>query len=187
MAIMDLIPSGATPARRTRLLAEEMGKALASFQNGSLQGADLMLYQKLSNMQCWDAALYCAWSAKGVSCADVNMTSSMFTVTTATNYTRLFGNNVLGSTRKVTSLAELMLMPEGCFVGFISNTGVLRHAMLHTSNGHGAGNKSDCIFSDAHTIGWENLDMAHFFGKDKSLNQNATTTMVYAPVTGQTI
>jgi len=183
MAIINLIPNGATPAKRTRLLAEAMGKAQSDFMKGSLRGGDLMLYQKLSMMQCWDAALFCAWCAKGIDCADVNVASSMFTVTSADNYSRIFGNNP----RTVTSAAQLMKMPEGCFVGFVSGTGVLRHCMLHLSNGMGAGNKSDCVISDAHTIGWEILDMGQFFFKDKNLNANSTTRIIYAPVVGQVI
>lgn len=185
MPLMNLIPEGQTPGRRTRLLAESMGNAKASFMNGTLTGPELSLYTKLTSMQCWDAALYCAWSAKGVNCPDVNMNNISFNVTSINNYNRIFGANP--RTRSVDTLHDLMTLPEGCFIGFLSNTGVMRHVMIHTSNGHGAGNKSDCILTDGNTAGWELLDMAHFFVKDRNHNGNSHTTMVYMPVTGQLI
>jgi hypothetical protein len=59
--------------------------------------------------------------------------------------------------------------------------------MLHLSEGWGAGNKSDCVLSAAHSVGWERLDMSQFFLRDANLNTNATTRIVFAPVSGQQI
>jgi hypothetical protein len=190
VALINMIPAGATPAERTRLLAGDMADARADFVNGGLGGPRLGMYQRLSLLQCWDASLLCAWAAKGIECDEMNLAAAMFTVVTAQDYTRIFGDNVLNDPQRVVRTAdEMRAMPGGCFVGFISNQApyLLRHCMLHLTDGIGAGNKSDCVLTDAHTVGWERLDMTHFFGKDADHSTNATTTVVYAPVTGQHI
>ena len=188
MAIMNCIPKDAEPGARVAALATEVAAGFDKFVKGTLDGSDLLLFQNLSAPQCWDAALYCAWAAKGVECPDlkVNGNPADLGVTTAQNYTRIFGTNP----KTASSIRELMEMPRGCFVGFVHTiSGLLRHCMLHTSNGHGAGNKSGCVLSDANPagFGWEPLDMTQFFLKDANLNANASTRIIYKACNGQTI
>ena len=192
MGIMTCIPSGATPGARVATLAEEAAMGLYRFIAGTLTGPDLLLFQNLSAPQCWDAALYCAWAAKGVECAAVKVTGNpnAFGVTDAHNYSRIFGPNpTTNGNRVAANVAQMRSMPEGCFVGFIGHGGELRHAMLHTRNGMGAGNKSGCVLSEANGsgFGWEALDMTRFFTHDQAMNGNSTTTVVYMPCTGQVI
>lgn len=188
MAIMNCIPAGQAPGARVAALAGEAATGLARFMAGTLSGVDLLLFQNLSAPQCWDAALYCAWAAKGVECANlrVNGNPSNFGVTSAQDYSRMFGP---APRPGVATAAQMRAMPAGCFVGFVGHNGDLRHAMLHIGNGIGAGNKSGCVLSDANGsgFGWEQLDMTHFFGKDQALNSNATTAVIYMPCTGQMI
>jgi hypothetical protein len=188
MAIMNCITAEADPGARVAALAAEAARCFDKFVKNTLDGADLLLFQNLSAPQCWDAALYCAWAAKGVECPDlkVNGNPSDFGVTTAQNYTRIFGTKP----RTADSIRMLMEMPRGCFVGFVSTTsGLLRHCMLHISDGWGAGNKSGCVLSAANAagFGWERLDMTQFFLKDANLNANATTKIIYRACKGQTV
>ncbi len=147
-------------------------------------GISLNLYQRLSLLQCWDAALLCAWSANGIQCAQVNMTASGFGVIQVNSFSRLFGANPA----KVPSIGHLMNLPRGCFIGFVRK-GVLRHVMLHIGQGFGAGNKNDCVLKSGKSVGWEKLDMADFFrpGKSADHNNNKETDMIYIAVNGQTV
>lgn len=180
MGLIGLVPAGATPAKRVRKLAEDMGACKAAFMNNSLDGASSLLYQKLSSHMCWDAALLCAWAVKGINSPKISLTAPSFDIVKDCSPDSIFANR-----KKVNSAAELMAMPDGCFVGFIKNsTGKLRHVMLHTTNGMGAGNKSGCIFSDSKNV-WEVLDMGQFFFKDSK--RNPDTSIIYAPIIGQTL
>ena len=180
MAIMGMIPAGATPGARARALAESMGKSKAAFKAGTLNGPELMLYQKLSSLMCWDAALLCAWAAKGIESGSISLAGGASGIVQNGSPNPLFANS-----KPVKTAAELMAMPDGCFVGFINTAnGELRHVMLHTTNGHGAGNKSGCIFSDSENC-WEELDMGQFFFKDAGNNVN--TSIIYTPTNGQTL
>ena len=189
MAIMNCIPAEASHGQRVAVLAAEVAALFETYSKpgGSLTGTDLLLVQNMSSPQCWDAALYCAWAAKGVECDDVTVNGSRnYSVTTAQNYTRIFGTNP----KTASSIAELMNMPPGCFVGFVDRTTLaLKHCMLHIANGHGAGNKSGCVLRDANPsgFGWERLDMAKFFTADADLNANANTKIIYQACRGQKI
>jgi hypothetical protein len=188
VAIMNCIPKDATPGGRVAALASEVAEQFDKFVDGTLAGADLLMFQNMSAPQCWDAALYCAWAAKGVECANVRVNGNPgdFGVTSFNNYTRIFGT----SPPSANTIHELMTMPGGCFVGFVDKTtAALKHCMLHISNGQGAGNKSGCVLSAANGsgFGWEKLDMAKFFTTDRNLNTNANTKIIYRACTGQTI
>src|ERR1700687_1041617 len=117
MAIMNCITAEADPGGRVAALSDEAARCFDKFVKNTLDGADLLLFQNMSAPQCWDAALYCAWAAKGVECANVqvNTNAGSFGVTTFNNYTRIFGANPPGAN----TIHELMTMPVGCFVGFI--------------------------------------------------------------------
>src|SRR5690606_3431423 len=180
MALIGMIPEGSTPGKRVRALAEGMGECRKAFMTNTLSGPRLMLYQKLSSLMCWDAALLCAWAAKGIDSPSISLTGKSFGIVEDGSPDKLFPTR-----KKVNSAAELMLMPEGCLVGFINNsTGKLRLVMRHASNGMGAGNKSGCIFSDSKDV-WEVIDMGQFFFKDS--HKNSGTSIIYEPVKGQTV
>ena len=188
MAIMNCIPNNAAPGARVAALAGEVAAQFDKFVAGTLSGPDLLLFQNMSAPQCWDAALYCAWAAKGVECAGIQVTgnASGFGVATSANYTRIFGT----SPGTANTIHELMTMPDGCFVGFVDKTtAALKHCMLHLTNGQGAGNKSGCVLSAANGsgFGWEKLDMAQFFTTDRNLNSNGNTKIIFKACTGQTI
>ncbi len=188
MAIMNAIPPGATPGERVAALAQTLGNARAAFMNGTLGGTDLMLYQKLSSLQCWDASLLCAWAAKGIDSAAIDMNASNFNLCTIADCSRIFGANALNNAAiRVADAAAMRGLPPGCFIGFLRTNGahLFRHCMLHIGNGIGAGNKSDCVLSAGNTVGWEILDMTAAFGTDLALNAN--TRIVYTACTGQTI
>lgn len=139
----------------------------------------------LSAPQCWDAALYCAWAAKGVECPDlkVNGSPSDFGVTTAQNYTRIFGTNP--PTAK--SPRMLMEMPRGCFVGFVSTTSGTP-ASLHAAHQRGLGcGQQERVRAQRGQCGRVRLDMTQFFLKDANLNANATTKIIYRACKGQTV
>ncbi len=185
MALMNAIPSGVTPGQRTAALAVSLGNSRAGFMTGTLTGPDLLLYQKLSGHMCWDAALLCAWAAKGIESPSINLTSPAFGIALATDSARIFGVGAMTNPLSlVPNLAALQALPVGCFIGFL-RPGALsfRHCMIQTGQGMGAGNKNDCIFAAGHTVGWETLDMGSFFGADASPG----TVMVHQPVTGQII
>lgn len=178
MALIGMVPAHSTPAKRVRALAEKMGECGAAFEAGTLRGPQEMLYRKLSGLMCWDAALLCAWAAKGIDSASISLTRASFNVVENCSPDKLFAKKT-----KVNSAAELMAMPEGCFVGFINNaTGKLRHVMLHTTNGMGAGSKSGCIFSKSRNA-WEVLDMGQFFFSDSK--NNTGNSIIYTPTIGQ--
>ncbi len=186
MTIMTLIPQGADPARRVRLLANRMGECFTAAKNNTLNGVDLTLYQRLSSLQCWNSALLCAWAAKGINSTSITLTASEFGLASNEDHGKIFGPNAVRD-KAVRSAAQLLALPQGCFIGFVSSTNIFRHCMLHISEGWGAGNKNDCIFRDGHTVGFEKLDLTKFFFADSNHNGNEYTTMVYAPIKGQTI
>jgi hypothetical protein len=193
MAFINSVPPGATPAARVVALARELGNAGADFFAGNALSltAD-HLFRLASRLMCWDAALLCAWAAKGIDC-NLNPLANGFDVVTAADYSRIFGQNPWANPANVAAdVNQLRAMPLGCFVGFVGGPNgdgvrVLRHCMIHTGNGIGAGNKSDCVLRAAHSVGFELVDMAPFFGADNDLNENATTTVIFVPITGQVI
>jgi hypothetical protein len=182
MALIDLIPVGKDPAERTRLLGDRMGAAHADFMAGTLAGPELTLFQSLSSMMCWDAALYCAWSAKGIECKNIKMVYDWGgTVVSGNEFGRVFPE----PRKTVASTDDLEKIPSACFIGFLRPNGVMGHVMLSTGKGFGVGNKNDCVLSDGDKPGFQRLDLRHFFGKDAG--KNAGTKMIYAPITGQNI
>src|SRR5690606_39708654 len=78
MALIGMIPEGSTPGKRVRALAEGMGECRKAFMTNTLSGPRLMLYQKLSSLMCWDAALLCAWAAKGIDSPSISLTGKSF-------------------------------------------------------------------------------------------------------------
>jgi hypothetical protein len=146
--------------------------------------ADGRLFDRLSQLMCWDAALFCAWTAKSVEVPSIeaNPSASLYTAINAARYSHVFQLN-----RTVTTAHQLLVLPPGCLVGFIgpaqgNQQRPLRHMMIHIRNGQGAGNKNSCIFSAGSQYGWERIDMGAFFFTDAAAN--AGTTMVYTPITG---
>ncbi len=147
-------------------------------------GIYLFLYQRLSSMMCWDAAIYCAWSANAVDATGASISSSTFNQVSADSYQTLFGNQA----RKIDSKKDFMALPAGYFIGFVNEANNrLRHVMISLGAGQAAGNKSDCVLSSGHSIGWEVLDTSDFFGKDSALNTNASTFMIAEKIRGQKI
>jgi hypothetical protein len=146
------------------------------------------IYAKLSARMCWDAALLCAWSVKGINCSDVDLAKVAYTVVTdnGRSYGRIFVDE---GNHEVTSAGQLLQLPKGAMIGFVHKTGTkaLRHVMIHIGNGWGAGNKNGCVLRAGKEIGWEKLDMAKFFFDDAQYDANGQTKMIYMPVTGQTI
>jgi hypothetical protein len=147
-------------------------------------------YLALSARMCWDAALLCAWSVKGIHCDRVDLARNAYEVVTDSgrSFTRLFPDQ---STRPVRSAAELAALPAGMFIGFVHGHDTaerrLRHVMIHVGDGWGVGNKNDCILRAGHSIGWERLDMRAFFLADRNFNGNDRTTMICVPIQGQTV
>jgi len=169
-----------SPGDRTAALA------LACVPPGTHHGETRGLYERLSNLQCWDAMLLCAWMAKGIhsSAIEEARDAKALGILENQDFGRVFGPGA----KRVNSAWELVLVPKGAMVGFVHNkTRNLRHAMIHVGRGWGCGNKNDCILRSGHTIGWEKLDMQAFFGADARFNGNDMTSMFVVPVTGQTI
>src|SRR4051812_26583665 len=106
MALIDVIPDGATPDRRAAALPAGTADAQPAYIANTLTGSLLALYQRLSALQCWDASLLCAWAAKGVECGAVSLTSINFGVVSADAYDRIFGPNVLANPRRVVGTAR---------------------------------------------------------------------------------
>ena len=81
---------GSEPGNRTANLA-----IAAAAYNG--HGAMESVYQKLSRLMCWDAMLLCAWAARGINCASVNLTAGSFNVVlnSGLDYERVFGDTPL--------------------------------------------------------------------------------------------
>lgn len=172
--------TGTTPGESAAKLATLAARA-GSETNA---GIYLFLYQKLSSMMCWDAAVYCAWSANAVDVAGASISSSTFNQISASKFDTLFGSR----TKRIKTRNDFLALPAGYFIGFVNETnGLLRHVMISLGAGQAAGNKSDCVLSDGHSIGWEVLDTSEFFGKDSNLNTNGSTYMIVDKIAGQKI
>lgn len=148
------------------------------------------LYRRLSALICWDAAMICAWIARGVDLipppgltqleSDVYYhNASLLDLVTRNSYGNLFTQP--GS---VNSAAAISGIPDGSFIGFVNQQGKLEHVMLYVGNGLAAGANNACIFAKLCVGGWEVLDLNYFF---KSAAFKNGSRMIFTRVFGQTI
>ena len=175
----NALPPGTRVAQVSFEIATQLGAA----------GMPAGIHARLSALNCWDAAMYCASLVGGVvlpANAGNFATAPMFGILQNLTFGRLFPN--IGPARTVTSEDQLRGLPLGCFIGFVRNGNppYLRHVMLHAGLGRGCGSHNDCIFTPSRGV-WEELDMGRFFTTDANLNTNQNTHMIYAPATGQAI
>ena len=173
--VMNLVPAGdSTPAERVSNIAAQLDGA--GVDSIGTKGA---LWTKLSSLMCWDAALYLAWSVKGIDSNKISMTSGNFGLVSASEFD---GPNQLFHNASVAKdLAEAKKMPIGCFVGFVKDR-TLRHCMIHIKDGRVGGTKNKCVIPSASEANiWETFDIAEFF----SHSGNQGTNVIFKPVTLQ--
>jgi hypothetical protein len=170
------------------------------------QGSD-SLKAVLNKMNCWNAATFIAWAARGINLphpslqnatdAQINaychQNTTVFDVVSRDNFPRLFTN---WQQRIVPNAARVTTLQSGCFIGFIAQppqgnnptppAPVLRHVMLHTTQGTGmaAGSNNQCIFP-AGGGNWSLVPLNIFFSLPAYLNEH--TRMVFTDVIGQII
>ncbi len=77
--VMNLVPAGSsTPAERVSNIAAQLqGAGLDTI------GTKKAIYTRLSSLMCWDAALYLAWSVKGIDSNKIDLNSSAFQLVSA--------------------------------------------------------------------------------------------------------
>jgi hypothetical protein len=137
------------------------------------------LYNHVSPMMCWDAALYCAWKVGAIHTSAINerpRTSSG--ILGPNHYDHFFTDTT------PIEEADVAGLPKGCMLGFIDNTGRLIHVMIYTGNGKAVGSNNGSVFGQEYNA-FQKLDLADFFSSDARTQRGIT--MVAQPLTGQRV
>ncbi|VVA47227.1 hypothetical protein SERVES_00934 [Serratia ficaria] len=115
--------------------------------------AEFML---LSGEICWDAVVLCAHKSGAISQAKYNQL--WYKV-----FDKQYKHFVSPDDTEISTMADMLRAPQGCFIGFFSMRDAaaprLLHAMIGTGAGFAAGNKNACIGVGG-AVGWENLNLA---------------------------
>jgi hypothetical protein len=132
MAIINLDLQGHAHGERTARLAEAAALCKAAYADGRLTGQDLLIYKHLCDQTCWDAALFCAWAAKGIESTRINIVDNTYGIASARDPAPIFGPNPTNTdairVHTAQDLLDARRVPRGAFIGFLNRAPQIAHA-----------------------------------------------------------
>lgn len=155
------------------------------------QAGHTALGLRLTQLLCWDAAMWCASRKGGVVLPDPDPVYEARAFFSLIEYGRFDGLFPPAHRTHVPTANDVYNIPVGAFVAFFEcDPGAtprpknLRHAMLYCLAGNAAGSHNDTIFPNARPY-WNTWHLWDFF--DTPAYKVGRTHMFYTPCTGQAI